>query len=33
MLQLPKPPEGPSEEDALAALDEYHLGTFELPHS
>jgi len=31
MLQLPKPLTGCSAEDALADLDEYHLGTFELP--
>jgi hypothetical protein len=33
MLQIPKPPSAPSEDDALADLDEYHLGTFELPRS
>jgi hypothetical protein len=31
MLQLPKPPRETPAEDALSDLDEYHLGTFELP--
>lgn len=31
MLQLPKRPGAVSAEDALDDLDEYHLGTFELP--
>jgi hypothetical protein len=31
MLQLPKPPREAPAEDALSDLDEYHLGTFELP--
>jgi hypothetical protein len=33
MVQLPKPPGVAPAEDALQDLDEYHLGTFELPRS
>lgn len=33
MLQLPKPPGESAADDALANLDEYHLGTFELPRA
>jgi hypothetical protein len=33
MLQLPKPCREAPAEDALSDLDEYHLGTFELPHA
>ena len=33
MLQLPKPPGQSAADDALADLDEYHLGTFELPRA
>jgi hypothetical protein len=31
MLQLPKPPGTQFTDDALDGLEEYHLGTFELP--
>jgi hypothetical protein len=31
LLQLPKPSRNAPAEDALLNLDEYHLGTFELP--
>ena len=33
MLQLPKPSDATAAEDALDELDEYHLGTFELPRA
>ncbi len=33
MLQLPKSHQDAPAEDALSDLDEYHLGTFELPRT
>jgi len=33
LLQLPKPSREAPAEDALSDLDEYHLGTFELPRA
>lgn len=33
LLQLPKPPGAQFAEDALDGLEEYHLGTFELPRA